>query len=122
MSRTACLTPGAKLPTHRRLAEVLGVGVGAVTKAYAMAEYQGLVTAHVGRGSFVAEPSTPSADLASNQGPIDLAHNLPPAAPARARLAEALVACASRGDLSSFSGLSRDRRRRGAAPGRRRTG
>ena len=31
------LAPGAKLPTHRRLAEVLGVGVGAVTKAYAAA-------------------------------------------------------------------------------------
>jgi DNA-binding transcriptional MocR family regulator len=93
------LVPGAKLPTHRRLAELLGVGVGAVTRAYAMAEYQGLVTAHVGRGSFIAQLA---AEDASRQGPIDLARNLPPAAPARARLAEALGRLRQRGDLLSY--------------------
>jgi DNA-binding transcriptional MocR family regulator len=96
------LTPGAKLPTHRRLAELLGVGVGAVTKAYAAAEDRGLVTAHVGRGSFIAQPATRGADVASHQGPIDLAHNLPPAAPARARLAEALGRLRQRGDLLTY--------------------
>ncbi len=96
------LTPGAKLPTHRRLAELLGVGVGAVTRAYAAAEYQGLVTAHVGRGSFIAEPSMRGADFASNRGPIDLARNLPPSAPARARLAETLGCLRQRGDLLSY--------------------
>jgi DNA-binding transcriptional MocR family regulator len=110
------LTPGAKLPTHRRLAELLGVGVGAVTRAYAMAEYLGLVTAHVGRGSFIAEPSTRGADLASNHGPIDLAHNLPPAAPARARLAETLGRLRQRGDLL----FSLDYPERGGAEAHRR--
>jgi DNA-binding transcriptional MocR family regulator len=93
------LAPGAKLPTHRRLAEVLGVGVGAVTKAYAAAEAQGLVVAHVGRGSFIAE--APSAGAAPFEGPIDLAHNLPPAAPARTRLAEAFARLRHRSDLST---------------------
>jgi DNA-binding transcriptional MocR family regulator len=94
------LAPGAKLPTHRRLAEVLGVGVGAVTKAYATAEAQGLVVAHVGRGSFIAE--APSPDSAPFEGPIDLAHNLPPTAPARTRLAEALARLRHRSDLSTY--------------------
>jgi DNA-binding transcriptional MocR family regulator len=93
------LAPGAKLPTHRRLAELLGVGVGAVTKAYATAEARGLVTAHVGRGSFVAGPAERALGAASHQGPIDLARNLPPAAPARARLAETLGRLRQRGDL-----------------------
>ncbi len=96
------LAPGAKLPTHRRLAELLGVGVGAVTKAYAAAEDRGLVTAHVGRGSFIAQPAARGGDVASHQGPIDLAHNLPPAAPARARLAEALGRLRQRGDLLTY--------------------
>ncbi|HEY3889330.1 MAG TPA: PLP-dependent aminotransferase family protein [Caulobacteraceae bacterium] len=96
------LAPGARLPTHRRLAELLGVGVGAVTRAYAAAEYQGLVTAHVGRGSFIAQPATGGADVAAREGPIDLARNLPPAAPARARLAEALGRLRQRGDLLTY--------------------
>jgi len=93
------LAPGAKLPTHRRLAEVLGVGVGAVTRAYAAAEAQGLVVAHVGRGSFIAE--APSAGAVLFEGPIDLARNLPPAAPARTRLAEAFARLRHRSDLST---------------------
>ena len=96
------LAPGAQLPTHRRLAELLGVGVGAVTKAYASAEAQGLVTAHVGRGSFIADPAARSLDAATREGPIDLARNLPPAAPARARLAEALGRLRQRGDLLNY--------------------
>jgi len=93
------LAPGARLPTHRRLAELLGVSVGAVTKAYAAAEALGLVTAHVGRGSFVAAPTARSSDVAGREGPVDLARNLPPAAPARARLAETLGRLRQRGDL-----------------------
>jgi DNA-binding transcriptional MocR family regulator len=96
------LAPGAKLPTHRRLAALLGVGVGAVTRAYAAAERQGLVTAHVGRGSFIAQPGARSLDAATYEGPIDLARNLPPAAPARARLAETLGRLRQRGDLLSY--------------------
>jgi DNA-binding transcriptional MocR family regulator len=98
------LAPGARLPTHRRLAERLGVGVGAVTKAYAAAEAMGLVTAHVGRGSFVAEPADQRFVPQQQTGPIDLAHNLPPEATVRARLAEALNRLRQRGDLADYVG------------------
>lgn len=80
------LAAGARLPPQRELAHRLGVSVGAVTKAYAEVERSGLITAHVGRGSFVAE----AAPAASDE-PVDMARNLPPFGPARARLAEAVT-------------------------------
>ena len=92
------LGPDERLPTHRRLAEVLGVGVGAVTKAYATAEARGLMTARVGRGSFVAKPL----ERAEPTGPIDLARNVPPAARAEARLAETFAKLRQRGDLTAY--------------------
>jgi DNA-binding transcriptional MocR family regulator len=97
------LAPGTRLPTHRRLAERLGVGVGAVTKAYAAAEAMGLVTARVGRGSFVASPAERRVE-ARQAGPIDLANNLPPTAYAQPRLAEALSRLRLRGDLADHLG------------------
>lgn len=47
------LSPGTRLPTHRALAEALGVTIGTVSRAYAEAERRGLVEATVGRGTFV---------------------------------------------------------------------
>jgi DNA-binding transcriptional MocR family regulator len=47
------LSPGTRLPTHRALADALGVTVGTVTRAYTEAERRGLVDATVGRGTFV---------------------------------------------------------------------
>ena len=60
------LAPGTRLPTHRDLAEALGVTVGTVTRAYTEAERRGLVAATVGRGTFVA-PRAP-ADTAPAEG------------------------------------------------------
>jgi len=91
------LTPDTRLPTHRRLAEQLGVGVGAVTRAYAEAEVRGLVTAHVGRGSFVARP--PERLSPVGEGPINLGLNLPPSAAAESRLSDSLARLRRRGDL-----------------------
>jgi DNA-binding transcriptional MocR family regulator len=47
------LQPGSKLPTHRELAETLGVSVQTVSNAYAHAEKQGSIYAQVGSGTFV---------------------------------------------------------------------
>ena len=47
------LSIGARLPTHRSLAEYLGVTVGTVSRAYAEAERRGLTAGEVGRGTFV---------------------------------------------------------------------
>ena len=48
------LAPGARLPTHRELADALGVNVNTVTRAYGEAERRGLLSAVVGRGTFVS--------------------------------------------------------------------
>jgi DNA-binding transcriptional MocR family regulator len=50
------LLPGDRLPTHRDLAEYLGVAVGTITKAYREAERQGLIYGDGRRGTFVGSP------------------------------------------------------------------
>lgn len=47
------LAPGMRLPTHRDLAERLGVTVGTVTRGYAEAARRGAVRGEVGRGTVV---------------------------------------------------------------------
>lgn len=79
------LAPGDRLPTQRELARALSISVGAVTRAYDETARLGLIEAQVGRGSFVARPS--SALIAD--GVIDLSVNLAPTAPAQAALMEA---------------------------------
>jgi len=51
--RRGRLNVGDRLPTHRALAERLGVNVVTVTRAYAEAARRGLVEGEVGRGTFV---------------------------------------------------------------------
>jgi DNA-binding transcriptional MocR family regulator len=58
------------LPTHRELAEHLDVAPGTITRAYALAQEQGLVTGTTGRGSFVASIA------GERSGIIDLSRNL----------------------------------------------
>lgn len=94
---SGALTPGVRLPPQRDLAYRLGVGLGTVTRAYVEAEKAGLVSAHVGRGSFVNAPAEHR--LRERAGPINLAQNIAPAAPAAARLAEALARLRKRPDL-----------------------
>ncbi|MCB4456782.1 MocR-like ectoine utilization transcription factor EhuR [Leisingera sp. McT4-56] len=47
---------GAQLPTHRRMAEQLGLSVHTVSKAYDSLRRQRLIDGQVGRGSFVTGP------------------------------------------------------------------
>lgn len=71
------LPPGSRLPTHRALADTLGVDLTTVTRAYGEARRRGLLDATVGRGTFIrgAAP-VPAEDPV--QGPVDLGMNLPP--------------------------------------------
>jgi DNA-binding transcriptional MocR family regulator len=101
------LRPGGQLPTHRDLAERLGVTVGTVSRAYAEAAHRGLVSGEVGRGSFVRnetpEFGVPAAGAA--QGLVDLSVNHPPTTKDEARgevLARTLAALARRSDLSGL--------------------
>ncbi|ALM53446.1 PLP-dependent aminotransferase family protein [Halomonas huangheensis] len=51
--RAGELTPGTRLPPHRTLAELLGVSVQTVSRAYAQAEKMGLVRSRVGSGTWI---------------------------------------------------------------------
>jgi len=51
--RSGALKPGDKLPPQRDLAWKLGMTVGTVGRAYALAEERRLVSGQVGRGTYV---------------------------------------------------------------------
>lgn len=61
--RSGRLGRGTRLPTHRDLADTLGVNVSTVTRGYAEAERRGLIHATVGRGTFVASDGGASPSL-----------------------------------------------------------
>lgn len=67
------LRAGARLPPHRDLADRLGVTVTTVTRAYADATRRGLISGHVGRGTFIR--GTEAEDTADS-GPLDLSINV----------------------------------------------
>jgi DNA-binding transcriptional MocR family regulator len=88
------LAEGIRLPPQRDLAYRLGVTVGTVSRAYAVAAQRGLVTGEVGRGTYVrARPAAPvRPDLVGDGGGdlIKLTVNAPPDPSYRALLAQGL--------------------------------
>lgn len=52
--RSGKLKTGDRLPTNRELAQKMGVNLTTITKAYAEAANRGLISAVVGKGTFVA--------------------------------------------------------------------
>src|SRR5690242_9693020 len=60
--RSGRVKPGEPLPTQRDLARRLGVNFTTVTRAYAEAQRRGLLTATVGRGTFVTDPAARTSD------------------------------------------------------------
>ena len=94
------LRQGARLPTHRDLADTLGVTVGTVSRAYAEAARRGLISGEVGRGTFVRGPA---AEAEVDDGELaDLSQNHPPepqARPQRAALVSALARLTASGDV-----------------------
>lgn len=97
------LRPGDQLPTQRALAAHLGITTGTVNRAYAIAERAGVVSAEVGRGTFVTANDTGihSTSLGSASA-INFALNYPAASDAEPALGEMLAALSKR---QSFSGL-----------------
>lgn len=71
------LRQGQPLPTHRALAQALGINLTTITRAYAEARRRGLIEATVGRGTFVGKVPLPSS-RATAAPAIDLSMNLPP--------------------------------------------
>jgi DNA-binding transcriptional MocR family regulator len=120
------LAPGARLPTHRRLARSLDVTVGTVSRGYAEAERRGLTIGEVGRGTFVRHQSVEAshaigAGRTDVPGLVDLSLSLAselPGAPEAAALAETLRALAAApdvGDLLRYTPDSAGPRQRAAA-------
>ncbi len=108
---SGALPPGAKLPPMRDLAWKLGVTVGTVGRAYALAEQRRLVSGQVGRGTYVldiqaADPAMfgrGTADPPSlADGTIDMTRNIPVIASQAAALAEALGAISRKPGLGSL--------------------
>ena len=61
--RDGQFSPGARLPTARAIAEDYGVGVATAGRAIASLEKDGLVTAQVGSGTFVADRRETAVEL-----------------------------------------------------------
>jgi DNA-binding transcriptional MocR family regulator len=72
------LRRGQQLPTHRALAQALGIDLTTATRAYAEARRRGLTEARVGQGTFVAESMAQPARGAGDTIAFDLSMNLPP--------------------------------------------
>ena len=112
---SGALPAGARLPPQRDLAHRLGLGLGTVTRAYVEAEKAGLVSAHVGRGSFVNAPGA-IAGPRRRDGPINLAQNVALNWPAARVIGETMQRLRRRPDLADHldyapaAGLERHRR------------
>lgn len=62
------LPPGTRLPTQRELATRLGLAIGTVSRAYALAEERGLLSGEVGRGTFVRRREPGLQEGANDEG------------------------------------------------------
>ena len=91
------LQGGDRLPAHRPLAWQLAIGLGTVTKAYAILERRGLVRSVKGRGMFVA------IRRAREKREIDLSSNAPPAMLTDRLLARTLAGIARKMDADHLN-------------------
>jgi len=78
------LKAGDKMPTHRDLADAVGVTTGTITRAYSEAAKRGLLVGETGRGTFVKanifEDAFPAVSFSEDEELIDLSLNIPPLA------------------------------------------
>jgi DNA-binding transcriptional MocR family regulator len=91
---TGRLAHGQRLPTHRALAQQLGVTPGTVNRGYAIAARAGVITTEVGRGTFVSAPTEVGIHDGSltrdAPGLIELGINYPPGIEAERALQDTL--------------------------------
>ncbi|MFI5183934.1 MAG: PLP-dependent aminotransferase family protein [Vicinamibacteria bacterium] len=101
------LKPGSRLPTHRELADQLGVTVGTVSRGYAEAARRGLLSGEVGRGTFLRQRAHEYSPLgaATEEAVVDLSLNYPPlvlSEPLRGAFERTLADVSRREDLPSL--------------------
>lgn len=104
------LRRGQQLPTHRALAQSLGLDLTTVTRAYGEARRRGLLDARVGRGTFVSETTTRATVDLPHPVKIDLSMNVPPQ-PVEAnldvRIAQGLASIQKDAGFSTFLNYQR---------------
>lgn len=84
--RAGHIQPGDRMPPQRTIAEVLGVDLTTVTRAFNEARRRGLVEANAGRGTFIRRRIDDGRILGLGAPPaVDLSMNIPPQ-PAAANL------------------------------------
>lgn len=104
--RAGRLTPGTRLPTHRRLAAQERMSLVTASRVYAELEAMGLVSGEAGRGTFVREISLPPG-LGIDQHAVatdmlDLNFNYPTLSSQSELLRTALRQLAASGDLDAL--------------------
>jgi DNA-binding transcriptional MocR family regulator len=65
--RAGVLKPGQKLPTQRELSELIGANLSTITRAFRECELRGLISATVGRGTYVASDINVEVSLAPSE-------------------------------------------------------
>ena len=105
------LRAGDKMPTHRDLADAVGVTTGTITRAYSEAAKRGLLVGETGRGTFVKanifEDAFPFVSSDANEELIDFSLNIPPLSvgdPLGKALTDTLSSLAERPGLSALFG------------------
>ena len=83
---TGTIGEGDRLPTHRHLAQALGIDLTTATRAYALAGRRGLTEARTGRGTFIRSGAS---SARGERAVIDMTMNLPPT-PEEPALADSL--------------------------------
>lgn len=105
------LPPRTRLPTHRALADRLGVTVGTITRAYGEAERRGLLAAKVGHGTWVKGTGTDPANewvIRKEEGHrIELWQNLPVQLD-RAAIIRPMLGEVADGDLNALLGYDKE--------------
>ncbi|WP_150630542.1 PLP-dependent aminotransferase family protein [Pseudomonas fluorescens] len=103
--RSGHLSPGTRLPTHRKLAAEHGLALVTASRVYAELEAMGLVSGETGRGTFVRETSLPPGQGVSQHvvavGMADLNFNYPSLPGQADLLRTALRQLALSGDLEA---------------------
>ena len=104
--RSGRLSPGARLPTHRQLAERHGLALVTASRVYTELAAMGLVSGETGRGTFVREISLPpgqgSGQMNVAPGMLDLNFNYPSLPGQADLLRTALRQLALSGDLEAL--------------------
>lgn len=98
------LPQGARVPTQRKLAEILNISLPTVTKGFAEAQRMGLISSEVGRGTFVRRASSQAPDVASGPRSFDMTINTPATSNCAPFLEEELSTLLDGGRLDRMSG------------------